>query len=219
SWSGERSKRIAEALKDFLGGVIPGAEPWLSSQDVPPGSVWPKELFNGLSQSDFGILCLTKRNLAATWIAFEAGALTKTFGENRVCPFLIDVEIEELKPPFSLFHSVVADKDGTWKLVRSINTALAENHIDEDRLQKNFEAFWRGFGRTLRHIQDQKDLPTPMSMEQMLQTVHETVQETMQQTIWEIMQPTTQQQIIQLQNSKIEALHQLFGAFLREFGH
>src|SRR3954469_20494730 len=77
SWSGDTSRQVAEALKDWLPEVIEGIEPWLSTQDLTAGMRWGSELASQLERTDFGVICLTPDNLQAPWILFEAGALAK----------------------------------------------------------------------------------------------------------------------------------------------
>ncbi len=67
------------------------------------------------SETDFGILCLTRENLEQPWILFEAGALAKRVQDNaRVVPYLIDdISFAELDPPLGLFQANKSDREGT----------------------------------------------------------------------------------------------------------
>lgn len=84
SWSGDFSHAVAKALKDWLPNVIQAVEVFLSSEDIAKGSQWFHELGKVLDESSFGILCLTRQNLGAPWVLYEAGALGKHFGQARV---------------------------------------------------------------------------------------------------------------------------------------
>jgi len=75
SWSGERSRIIAEALREWLPAVIQSADAWLSTQDIEKGSRPLDELTKELKGTSLGIVCLTPENLGERWIHFEAGAL------------------------------------------------------------------------------------------------------------------------------------------------
>ena len=76
SWSGETSKGLAEALREWLPAVIQAVNPYFSPDDVSKGSRWSSEISKELEDSAIGIICLTKENLEAPWIMFEAGALS-----------------------------------------------------------------------------------------------------------------------------------------------
>jgi hypothetical protein len=74
SWSGERSWMMAEALRGWLPLVLYYVKPWVSGKDIQAGERWSLEVGKELEESNFGILCLTKDNLDAGWMLFEAGA-------------------------------------------------------------------------------------------------------------------------------------------------
>jgi hypothetical protein len=154
SWSGERSKKVAEALKIFLEGVIPASQPWVSSQDTLAGSAWFGVLTKELGQSDFGLLCLTAGTAIAPWIAFEAGALSLKLGEERVCPFLLDVDTKHLRNlglPYYLFNAVPSSKEGARKLVDSVLNLLPENEqLEGRRIEANFKAFWPDLSKAIK---------------------------------------------------------------------
>ena len=91
SWSGEKSQAVAEQLRHWIPCVIQTLEPWMSKHDIRAGMRWANELGGRLSETKFGIVCLTKSNTSAPWILFEAGALAKTVDETYVCPYLVDL--------------------------------------------------------------------------------------------------------------------------------
>ena len=91
TWSGERAKIIAEALRKWLPSVIQNVEPWMSETDIRPGARWQNELNQQLEQTDFGIAVLTPETLEAPWIHYETGALAKKVNTSAVCPYLVDI--------------------------------------------------------------------------------------------------------------------------------
>lgn len=88
SWSGEKSKAVAHALREFIPDVIQSVKPWMSDADIRAGECWSNAVAKELQESSFGIICLTADNLMAPWILFEAGALAKTISETYVCPYV-----------------------------------------------------------------------------------------------------------------------------------
>lgn len=109
-WSGERSKAMAEALKDWLPQVVQAVKPWISSSDIDKGSRWITEMSDTLKETQVGIVCLTRENLDAKWILYEAGALSKT-EDARVCTFLLDIEDTDLEYPLAQFQHTRFEKE------------------------------------------------------------------------------------------------------------
>jgi hypothetical protein len=92
SWSGPRSRHVARALHDWLPDIVQYVEPWMSHEDIQAGARWSPEINDQLSQTKFGIICLTPENQHKPWLAFEAGALAKTVDDAYVVPYLIDMD-------------------------------------------------------------------------------------------------------------------------------
>ena len=143
SWSDERSRLVAAALREWLPDVVHGLEPWMSKRDIGSGARWGGEVGAQLESADFGILCMTAENLAAPWILFEAGALAKRLVESRVIPFLIGVEPSDIPAgPLTQFQAKRANEEETWDIVRDLNSALGADAVDEARLRRIFERTW-----------------------------------------------------------------------------
>src|SRR6185369_14317031 len=119
SWSGDRSRAIAEILRDWLPYVLPSAEPWMSSTDIERGSRWSLEISEQLDKANIGIICLTPENLEAPWILFEAGALSKALSRTLVCTYLFQVGPTDIKGPLSQFQASLATREDTKKLLAS----------------------------------------------------------------------------------------------------
>lgn len=144
SWSGEYSHAVALALRDWLPKTVQQVEPFLSSKDIKTGQAWMQQIGSQLNETDFGILCLTADNLETPWLLFEAGALAKRITEDervRVVPFLLGLEGTDVEPPLGQFQGVEAGREGTWKLIRSVNELL-EKKIPEDDLSDIFDTWW-----------------------------------------------------------------------------
>lgn len=145
SWSGDRSKKVAELLDDWIQCVIQAVNPWMSSKDIDRGALWFTEITDQLANTSIGIVCLTKENRNKPWILFESGALAKGLTSNRVCTFLIDLTPTDLENPLAQFNHTFPDRDSVWELVRTINLSLKENALKESVLLKVFETYWPQF--------------------------------------------------------------------------
>jgi hypoxanthine phosphoribosyltransferase len=162
SWSGERSKKVALALRDWLPCVIHSIEPWMSDRDIPPGVRWFDFITKQLNDADFGIICLTRDNYSNPFILFEAGAIAKTVDkEPRVYPYLIDHTLEEFKSlpaPLIQFQAKKADKDGTRELIQALNNSLDRNQLNDERLRKVFNKWWRDLKKEIPKVIGESDL-------------------------------------------------------------
>ncbi|MDR1152390.1 MAG: toll/interleukin-1 receptor domain-containing protein [Bifidobacteriaceae bacterium] len=146
SWSGQMSKGVAVALKEWIPSVIQAIEPFLSSEDIDKGSRWSTDIARGLQDSTFGIICVTKDNLSAPWLNFEAGALSKTIDDSEhVAPFLLDVKPSDLSDsPISQFQATSFNRDDVLKLVQTLNSVCKEGNgkLSEHQLEEAFDVWW-----------------------------------------------------------------------------
>jgi hypothetical protein len=154
SWSGPRSLVVAEFLCKWLPSVIQAARPWLSSQSIQKGSRNQDEIAKALQGSKCGITCLTPENLSATWILYEAGALSKTIDEKtRLCTYLLGgLQPQEVPPPLGWFQATKADKGDTRRLLQTVNTAVSEDPIPDENLDRVFKALWPDLEETLNKL-------------------------------------------------------------------
>jgi hypothetical protein len=154
SWSGERSKLIADALYDWLPMVVQSAKPWMSSFSIDKGSRGLVEMVKALDGMTVGITCLTPENLAEPWILYEAGCLSKTVDVNdstRLCTYLLGgLKNQDIQPPLSQFQHTSPDKSDTRRLVHTINKAVGgEEPLSEKTLDAIFDQFWPRLEPTL----------------------------------------------------------------------
>ena len=152
SWSGDRSGKVAEALREWLPSVIQSVEPFMSASDIDKGSRWSNDLAMHLEHAQFGLICLTQENLEAPRLLFEAGALSKSIDDSRVVPFLYGVSQAELQGPLAQFQAALANKASTWEVIKSINETSGESGLDPTRLENAFEAWWPRLDSTLHSI-------------------------------------------------------------------
>jgi len=143
SWSGVQSRKVAEALTDWLKDVLPGIKPWISTEDITKGTAWFLALLGRLEAARLCIICITPDNVRSPWLYFEAGAIAGKGTEARLCPYLIGVQGAQLvDSPLSQFQWTLAEKADTWKLVKDMNKHLQSGAHNELLLEGNFERKW-----------------------------------------------------------------------------
>jgi hypothetical protein len=154
SWSGKLSKEVASKLYDWLPNVIQGLEPYLSCEDIEKGAKWFPEISNELGESNFGIICLTRKNMNEPWILFEAGALSKQVEKSRVTPLLVDVSSTDVTGPLAQFQHTEASKQDMKKLLSAINTNSGETKLKESALNAAFDIWWSEFESEFEKIKE-----------------------------------------------------------------
>jgi len=152
SWSGIKSKEVAELLDSWLQCVIQAVEPWMSSKDIDRGALWFSEINEQLQNTSIGIICLTEENKNKPWILFEAGALAKGISESRVCTFLIDLRPEHIGTPLSQFNHTNSTEESMWELVRTLNGSLKDKALKEKILEQVFQTYWPQFEESFKEI-------------------------------------------------------------------
>ncbi|MET8048768.1 TIR domain-containing protein [Streptosporangium sp. NPDC005286] len=176
SWSGQLSKHVAEALRDWLPSVIQAVIPYVSSEDIDKGARWSADISKELSESNFGILCVTSQNIKAPWLNFEAGALSKSFEKSNVSPFLFRIERSDVTGPLLQFQSTIYERNDVLKLVRSINDEC-EVSLDLKRLEQIFDVWWPKLEEALDELKDTSSVSVGVkrSSEEMIHEVLELV--------------------------------------------
>lgn len=171
SWSGNISHKVGMIFREWLPSVIQSLEPYVSSEDIDKGARWSSDIAKELENSTFGILCVTKDNLYAPWLSFEAGALSKTMDKSFVTPFLFDIKRSEVNGPILQFQSTVFEKDDIKKLMHTLNKACGENGISSSMLDKAFEVWYPTLESELNKLKecDENAIEIP-SKEQMHST-------------------------------------------------
>jgi hypothetical protein len=153
SWSGERSRRVATALHDWLPLVVQAARPFVSTGDIAKGRRWSEAIGHELNTSAYGIICITRENRAAPWLHFEAGAISKALEHAYVSPLLFQIKPSEIDGPLQQFQLTQCEKDDIWSLVRSINSRVAEEEqMTEHLLWQEFAMWWPTLEQGLNEI-------------------------------------------------------------------
>jgi hypothetical protein len=113
----------------------------MSDNNIDGGARWNDALAKALEETDFGIVCVTRKNQAAPWLNFEAGAVAKKVGTAKVVPLLIDLPSTDLKGPLTAFQWRLLDEKDVRRLVHDLNNA-AEEHVAEKALDRLFDLTW-----------------------------------------------------------------------------
>jgi ElaB/YqjD/DUF883 family membrane-anchored ribosome-binding protein len=142
SWSGDTSHKVALIFRDWFPSVIQSLEPYVSSEDIDKGARWSTDIASELEDSTYGILCVTKENIHAPWLTFEAGALSKTMDKSYVSPFLFNIKRAEVNGPILQFQSTIFEKEDVKKLLSSLNNACNDDQLTQTRLDKAFDVWY-----------------------------------------------------------------------------
>ncbi|AOU97892.1 hypothetical protein BI364_07870 [Acidihalobacter yilgarnensis] len=153
SWSGKRSKALANALREWLPMVLQYVEPWVSDKDISAGDRWAQAIAGELEASNFGIICITPENLHSEWILFESGALSKSMLDAKVIPLLFGLELSDLSGPLSQFQAQKMEQSGVMEIVKAINT-LSETKTSEQIANQLVPALWSRLQEAVENIPD-----------------------------------------------------------------
>ena len=163
SWSGERSKAAAFAFYNWLPDVLQSVTTWMSSEDIESGAGWSEEIRRALDESNYGIVFITRDNLNAQWLLFEAGAIAKHVDYGRAIPLLVDDDLEPsgITGPFGPMQIRKAVKDGIRRFVAELNHATG-SALPPDRFERCFESHWPKLKKDLADLPDPVgDVPEP----------------------------------------------------------
>lgn len=153
SWSGDKSHKVALALRDWLPGVINVIEPFVSSKDIYAGTRWQSEIAVQLDTTNFGIVCVTRDNQASPWLNFEAGALAKVVDSSRVVPLACDLKPSDIEIPLGQFQAQPATEEGLEAILSSINGSISVP-LKDALLLKAAKMWWPELATKLEEIEN-----------------------------------------------------------------
>jgi len=143
SWSGDRSRAIADVLRRWLPSVLQAVRPYFSPDDVAKGARWSSEIAKELDASRVGLLVITPENQEAPWLLFEAGALAKNLDRSKVCPLLFGgLDPTDVKGPLVQFQAAQFSDEEMKRVMKMINGELGEASLAPDVLESVFEMWW-----------------------------------------------------------------------------
>ncbi len=169
SWSGERSHKLATALRKWLPKVLPQLKnkenELVLSDSVEKGIQWFSTITAKLQSSDAGIICLTSEALSSSWLHFEAGALATRIEfptkrneaggrevPSRLFTYLHGVTPSQLTGPLAMYQATLTTKEDTAQLVGDIARLLDLNEEQKKAWKNAFERRWKKFGDELNQI-------------------------------------------------------------------
>lgn len=89
SWSGTRSKAMANALKEWIPLIVQHAKPFVSDKDISAGDRWAQAIAGELESSDFGILCITPENISSEWTCLKRALFPNPCRSERSFPYYL----------------------------------------------------------------------------------------------------------------------------------
>lgn len=160
SWSGEQSRAVAEAIRDWLPGVLQSVVPYFTPTDIEKGTRWSSDIAQELEQAQVGVLCITRENISSDWILFEAGALSKSLDKGHVCPILFGITPTDLSGPLKQFQATEFSKPDFHKLIGVINSGLGDRRLPPKTLDAVFEKWWPDLENRVSEILNAIAAPT-----------------------------------------------------------
>jgi len=142
SWSGETSKKLAQALNEWLPSVVQAVKPYFSPEGIAKGTRWGNEISKELEACAVGLLCMTRDNLEAPWIMFEAGALSKSLTSARVVPILFGIEPSDIEGPCEQFEAAKFSREEMQRTLAMINEMLGTETLTPSVFNTAFDKWW-----------------------------------------------------------------------------
>jgi hypothetical protein len=147
SWSGPRARSMAEALSQWLPGVLPTFRPWISSRQRR-GTDWAAALFEHINAARVTVVCLTSDSIEAPWVLFEAGLLSGR-EEHPLVLYVLDVDDDELvSSPLKPFPTFSATESGTSELIELLN-AVSDQPLPAETVAQCVTRSWPDLERQL----------------------------------------------------------------------
>lgn len=113
------------------------------SPEIPAGEQWLNMIEEELSDTDFGIICVTRGNQKQQWLNYEAGALSRQVSDRRkrLGVLLLDFDDKnDVDGPFKNFQMKMATLHEFKSLMRSLNELGPK--VKEDVIDERIEREW-----------------------------------------------------------------------------
>ncbi|MEI6708938.1 MAG: hypothetical protein WCK96_17585 [Methylococcales bacterium] len=157
SCAGQYGQKLANELRAWLLSFNQEIQVIVSAEDVFSATRWQEEQAK-LSNVDYGIFVLTKENINAPQMLFEAGVISHQ--TSHLCPILFDRLDSEIEIPFRQFSFISFNQEAVLKLLRNINTALSLEASNE-QLADFFDKRWSSFEQAINAILEENKYAHP----------------------------------------------------------
>jgi hypothetical protein len=175
SWSKPRAKALAQALHEWLPQVNHKLKPWVSSRNISVGERWNDEIWQALRAAKHGIICVTPENQHEPWLLFEAGAMANN-PDVPISVYRFGMSETDVEAPLGQFQSAATDRDGTLKLLESLNASLAlYDRQPETILHRQFGKWWPELSQRIDKTQTLQREPQGRSVADMVREILSTV--------------------------------------------
>ena len=131
------------------------------SEETEKGTRWSANIAKELEHTDYGLICLTRDNLEAPWIHFEAGALAKSMDGGRVAPLLFGLKKSDIQGPLAQFQLTNFDETDVRRLLGGMNSSKKEGALDDARISKVFRALWKELDDSVLKAMQNYKVSTP----------------------------------------------------------
>jgi len=159
SYSGARSKEVAEAFAAFVQFIFRDINALGINTDIAKGDSWRNLLQDSASQAELAIVFVTSENIEKPWLNYEMGFLIEKL--KYVIPLLVDLKPSDLKGPLSQFQACTVSKDEIYKLVKQIHKLGYKKKIETSLLNELFNKHWPVFLEKIKRL----NKPTKTSSE------------------------------------------------------
>ncbi|MFE4227198.1 TIR domain-containing protein [Arthrobacter sp. NPDC056886] len=160
SWS-KNSCEFAGVLNEAIGRLFDTVTTFYSPE-IPAGEQWLAQIEEELTDTDFGIICVTKANQQEQWLNYEAGALSRQVGDRRkrLGVLLLDIDdTNDVVGPFKNFQMKMADIEGFKSLMKSVNEYGP--NIRQDTLDGRIDNEWEQLAAALEHLANARSALRP----------------------------------------------------------
>jgi hypothetical protein len=155
SWS-KNSCDFAGALNNAMERLFDTVETFYSPE-IPAGEQWLAMIEEQLTDTDFGIICVTKDNQKEQWLNYEAGALSRQVSDRRkrLGVLLLDFDDKnDVDGPFKNFQMKMATLEEFKSLMKSLNEMGPK--IKEDVVSDRIDREWPKLEEELTRVRNNR---------------------------------------------------------------